>query len=80
MDHDLVKVYGLAEMAGISHQEAKREMRGAYLWRAIPHQDARKIAARARFAQRVAKRHDKRNEQIADSMRPRVIADMGGAK
>ena len=48
--------------------------------RVITEQAAQKIAARARFAQRLAKRHDKHREEFADSLRPRVTVDMGGAK
>jgi hypothetical protein len=83
MDYDRINAAELAWRAGINRRGAKNAAwnsratfrdNGA---RVLTERDGEKIVARQRFAQRVAKRHDRHNEQIADAMRPRVTIDMG---
>jgi hypothetical protein len=86
MDYDRINSAELAWRAGIDRRRAKSSawQSGATFRdngaRVLTEREGEKIVARQRFAQRVAKRHDKANEQIADIMRPRVTVDMGGAK
>jgi hypothetical protein len=86
MDYDRINTAELARRAGIDRRRAKSAAwhNGASFRdngaRVITEHDAQKIAARARFAQRLVKRQDKQREEFADNMRPRVTVDMGGAK
>ena len=81
MSHDQTRSARFAKMAGISHNRALSNLRhGALEHHSIDGREAQKFVARQRFAQRLAKRHDKHREQIADNLRPRVTVDMGGAK
>jgi hypothetical protein len=86
MKYDHINATELARRAGIDRRRAK-----AATWhsgasfrdngtRIITEREGEKFVARQRFAQRVAKRHDRHNEQIADTMRPRVSIEIGGAK
>jgi hypothetical protein len=74
MEYDHINAAELAWRAGINRRSAKSSAwnRGATFRengdRVINEREGEKIAARARFAQRVAKRHDRHNEQIADSL------------
>lgn len=76
----------LARRAGIDRRRAKSSAwnsgasfrdKGA---RVVTEREGDKIVARQRFAQRVAQRYVKQREEIADSLRPRVSVDLGGAK
>jgi hypothetical protein len=86
MDYDRINAAELAWRAGINKRSAKSTAwnRGATFRdngeRVLNERDGEKIVARQRFAQRLAKRQAKLNEQIADNMRPRVTVDMGGEK
>jgi hypothetical protein len=82
MDYDRINAAELAWRAGIDRRRAKSATwhsgasfrdNGA---RVITERDSDKIVARARFAQRQAKRDDKHRDQFADSLRPRVSVDM----
>jgi hypothetical protein len=83
MSNDYINATALARRAGLDRRHAK-----AATWhsgasfhhngtRVLTEEQAQKIAARSRFAQRSRKRQDKRNVKIADAMRPRVVIDMG---
>jgi hypothetical protein len=81
MSHDQTPSARIAQMAGISRNRARSNLRhGALQNHSIDGREAQKFVARQRFAQRLAKRQDKHREQIADNLRPRVTVDMGGAK
>jgi hypothetical protein len=77
MSHDQTRSARIAQMAGISHNRALSNLRhGALQHHSIDGREAEKFVARQRFAQRLAKRHDRHNQQIADSLRPRVVVDL----
>jgi hypothetical protein len=81
MSHYQTDAARIAQMAGISRNRARSNLRnGALQHHSIDGREAEKFVARQRFAQRVAKRHDRHNEQIADSLRPRVTVDLVVAK
>ncbi len=84
MNDDHINATELAWRAGIDRRRSK-----AATWhsgasfkdngaRVLTEREGDKIVARQRFAQRLAKRHDRQREEIADTMRPRVTVDMGG--
>ena len=82
MENDRINTTELARRAGIDRRSAKSAtwQSGASFRdngaRVITEHDAQKIAARARFAQRLKKRHDKHMVELADNLRPRVVIDM----
>jgi hypothetical protein len=77
MSHDQTRSARIAKMAGISRNLALSNLRtGALQHHSIDGREAEKFVARQRFAQRLAKRHDRHNQQIADSLRPRVVVDL----
>jgi hypothetical protein len=86
MENDRINIAELAWRAGIDRRRAKSSawQRGDTFRdngaRVLTDQASSKIVARARFEQRQAKRDDKHRGQFADSLRPRVTVDMGGAK
>jgi hypothetical protein len=81
MSHDQTRSARIAQMAGISRNRALSNLRnGALQNHSIDGDEAQKFVARQRFAQRLAKRHDKHMVEIADAMRPRVTVDMQVAK
>jgi hypothetical protein len=86
MSNDHINATELAWRAGIDRRQAKDatwQSRTSFRdngERVLTEHDAGKIAARARFAQRQAKRDDKHRDQFADSLRSRVTVAMGGQK
>jgi hypothetical protein len=77
MSHDQTRSARIAQMAGISRNRALSNLRnGALQHHSIDEREAEKFVARQRFSQRLARRHDRHNEQIADSLRPRVTVDV----
>jgi hypothetical protein len=81
MSHDQTRSARIAQMAGISRNRALSNLRhGALQNHSIDSREAKKFVARQRFAQRLAKRHDRHMVEIADSLRPRVSIVIGDAK
>jgi hypothetical protein len=77
MSNDQTRSARIAQMAGISHNRALRNLRnGALRNHSIDGAEAEKFVARQRFAQRLKNRHDKHMVELADNLRPRVVIDM----
>jgi hypothetical protein len=86
-DDYLIDPTELALRAGIRRRHARDAMKSGDLRRVhlktdhgpvAPRHEAGKVIARARFAQRVAKRHEKHLVDVADQLRPRVSIEMAG--
>jgi hypothetical protein len=86
MNRDKIDAARISQMAGISRNRARSNIRNGALRQSshnmvvVDSREAEKFVARQRFAQRIEKRHVKQREQIADSLRPRVTVGIGGAK
>jgi hypothetical protein len=77
MSHNQTRPARIAQMAGISRNRALSNLRnGALQNHSIDGREAERFVARQRFAQRLAKRHDKNMVELADNLRPRVVIDM----
>jgi hypothetical protein len=76
MSDDHINTAELAWRAGINRRSAKSASWHANGARIVTEHDAQKIAARARFAQRLKKRHDRNMVELADNLRPRFVIDM----